>query len=277
MTPPPTVEILAIGNELLRGEILDTNTQWLCRLVTARGGRVGRVTLLADVETEIAAAVSAAIERGVAVLFTSGGLGPTDDDLTLAAVARGAGVELVLNEQARAMVRASYDDFHARGIIAEPGLNPFREKMARLPAGAEPLLNPVGTAPGVLLHAGGTAIISLPGVPPELEAIVSRTLAPFLDRTFGSGASASRLLTVRCNDESIMAPALTGVVARHPRVYIKSLARALGEVPELDILLLATGGDPQELQSLVDAACVDLCQGLDALSIPHRPKAAPTP
>ncbi len=137
--------------------------------------------------------------------------------------------------------------------------------------------NPVGTAPGVLLHAGGTAIISLPGVPPELETIVSRTLAPFLDRTFGSGASASRLLTVRCNDESIMAPALTGVVARHPRVYIKSLARALGEVPELDILLLATGGDPQELQSLVDAACADLCQGLDALSIPHRPKAAPTP
>ena len=53
MTPPPTVEILAIGNELLRGEILDTNTQWLCRLVTARGGRVGRVTLLADVEAEI--------------------------------------------------------------------------------------------------------------------------------------------------------------------------------------------------------------------------------
>lgn len=65
MTPPPTVEILAIGNELLRGEILDTNTQWLCRLVTARGGRVGRVTLLADVEAEIADAVRAAIERGV--------------------------------------------------------------------------------------------------------------------------------------------------------------------------------------------------------------------
>ena len=212
--------------------------------------------------TMIAAAVRSAILRGVAVLFTPGGLGPTDDDLTLAAVARGAGVEVVLNEQARAMVRASYDDFHARGIIAEPGLNPFREKMARLPAGAEPLVNPVGTAPGVFLRAGGTAIISLPGVPPELEAIVSRTLAPFLDRTFGSGASASRLLTVRCNDESIMAPALTGVVARHPRVYIKSLARALGEVPELDILLLATGGDPHELQSLVDAACVDLCQGL---------------
>ena len=194
MTPPPTVEILAIGNELLRGEILDTNTQWLCRLVTARGGRVGRVTLLPDVEAEIAAAVRAAIERRVAVLFTSGGLGPTDDDLTLAAVARGAGVALVLNEQARTMVRASYNDFHARGIIFEPGLNPFREKMARLPAGAEPLDNPVGTAPGVLLRAGVTAIISLPGVPPELEAIVSQTLAPFLDRTFGSGASASRML-----------------------------------------------------------------------------------
>ncbi len=164
-------------------------------------------------------------------------------------------MDVVLNEQAREMVRASYDDFHARGIIAEAGLNPSR----RWPtAGAEPLLNPVGTAPGVLLRAGATAIISLPGVPPELEAIVSQTLAPFLDRTFGSGASAFAPAHCALQRRVDHGPGSTGVKARHPRVYIKSLARALGEVPELDILLLATGGDPQELQSLVDAACADL-------------------
>lgn len=273
MTLPTTVEILSIGNELLRGEILDTNTQWLCGLVTGRGGRVGRVTLLPDVEDEIAEAVRSAIDRGVDVLITSGGLGPTDDDLTLAAVARGVGVDLVLTPLARDMVRASYDDFHARGIIAAGGLNPFREKMAHLPAGAEPLVNPVGTAPGVLLQVGNTVIISLPGVPPELKAIVSQTLAGFLDRTFGRGSSASRLLTVRCNDESIMAPALTGAVARHPHVYIKSLARALGEVPELDILLLATGDDLQGLQREVDEARADLEQGLTALGLVYRDKA----
>jgi Predicted nucleotide-utilizing enzyme related to molybdopterin-biosynthesis enzyme MoeA len=133
MTGPIAVEILAVGNELLRGEILDTNSHWICRLVNSRGGRVVRVTMLPDIEAEIVAAVRSAIDREVAVVFTSGGLGPTDDDLTLEAVAKGAGVELALDATAREMVRQRYDDLHAQGVLAEGGLNPFREKMAWLP------------------------------------------------------------------------------------------------------------------------------------------------
>jgi molybdenum cofactor synthesis domain-containing protein len=272
MMEPATVEILAIGNELLRGEILDTNSHWICRLVNSRGGGVGRVTLLPDIKAEIVEAVRSAIERGVDVVFTSGGLGPTDDDLTLAAVAQGAGVPLALDQEAREMVRQRYDEFHAQGVLAEGGLNPFREKMAWLPVGAEPLHNPVGTAPGVLLRAGGTVIISLPGVPPELEGIITRSLADFLDQMFGSGGSFARTLTVRCNDESIMVPALSRVVERYPQVYIKSLARALGEVPELDILFTITGGTVQERQLLVDHAVAELQQGLSELGIVHWEK-----
>ena len=272
MSHQVTVEILAIGNELLRGEILDTNTHWICQLVNSRGGRVVRVTMLPDSEEEIAQAVRSAIERGVEVVFTSGGLGPTDDDLSLAAVARGAGLGLALDGRAREMVRQRYDDFHARGVIAEGGLNPFREKMAWLPVGAEPLHNPVGTAPGVMLGVGPTVIISLPGVPPELKGIISETLKPFLDQRFGSNGSFARTITVRCNDESIMAPALSHVVAHSPRVYIKSLARALGEVPELDILFTATGGLADEREHWVNDAVTNLQQGLDALGIEHWEK-----
>jgi hypothetical protein len=77
---------------------------------------------------------------------------------------------------------------------------------------------------------------------------------------------------VRCNDESIMAPALSRVVAHFPQVYIKSLARALGEVPELDILFIATGGSADEREQWVNAAVIDLEQGLDALGIKHWQK-----
>ncbi|WP_448874463.1 competence/damage-inducible protein A [Desulfobulbus propionicus] len=272
MSQQVKVEILAIGNELLRGEILDTNTHWICQLVNSRGGRVVRVTMLPDSEDEIAQAIRAAIERGVDVVFTSGGLGPTEDDLSLAAVAKGAGVALALDTRAREMVRRRYDDFCAQGVIAEGGLNPFREKMAWLPVGGEPLDNPVGTAPGVMLRIGPTVIISLPGVPPELKGIINDTLKTFLDQRFGSGGSFARTITVRCNDESIMAPALSRVVAHFPQVYIKSLARALGEVPELDILFIATGGSADEREQWVNAAVIDLEQGLDALAIKHWQK-----
>ena len=267
-----TVEILAIGNELLRGEIQDTNTTWICRLVNSRGGQVVRATMLPDIEDEIAAAVGAAVSRGVDILFTSGGLGPTEDDLTLAAVAKGTGVELALDATARDMVRQRYDDFHAQGVLAQGGLNPFREKMAWLPAGAMPLHNPVGTAPGVMLRAGKTTIISLPGVPPELEGIITQSLAAFIGQTFGSGSSSSRTLTVHCNDESIMVPALRQVTARHPQVYIKSLARVLGDVPELDILFTTTNAEAELAQAQVSAAYAELQERLSALGIRHWAK-----
>ena len=266
------VELLVVGNELLRGEVQDTNTRWICRLINSRGGRVTRATMLPDTVEEIEGAVRSAIERGVDLVFVSGGLGPTDDDLTLAAVAKGADVELALDECARQMVRERYDDFHGQGVLAEGGLNPFREKMAWLPIGAQPLHNPVGTAPGVLLHVRHTTIICLPGVPSELEGIVTLSLAAFIDRIFGAGNSCTRVLTVRCNDESIMAPALSRVVACHPQVYIKSLARVLGGIPELDILMTASGEGEAEPEALVAAAVADLRQGLTALVLVHWEK-----
>lgn len=272
MSKPVTVEILVVGNEILIGDIQDTNTNWICKLINGRAGYVARATMLRDIPEEIAAAVRSAVEREVDVLFTSGGLGPTADNLTVAAVAEGAGVELRLDERARRMVKESYDDFFARGIMAEGGLNPAREKMAWLPVGAEPLRNPVGTAPGVLFRAGKTAIICLPGVPSELKGIITTSLQSFLDETLGGGGSLTRAITVRCNDESVMEPVLSRVAPEHPRVYIKSLARTLGETPELDISLTVTGGDPGEREQLLDEACRDLREGLTGIGIENWDK-----
>lgn len=270
MTGPVTVELFIIGNELLIGEIQDTNTHWLCHELHRIGGMVTRVTLLRDELDVIAAELQRALQRGPRVIITSGGLGPTVDDLTLMAVAVGTGCRLRMDETALVMIRQRYDELTARGILTEGGLNPAREKMAVLPAGSVPLHNPVGTAPAVLLNVGGTSIISLPGVPSELKGIFSGSLQPFLRETFRGGSSALCTLSVATNDESIMEPVLTRVANNHPGIYIKSLARTLGESREIGITLTCVGDDPAELNSLLTAARKELEQGLDDLGIGHR-------
>lgn len=272
MSKPVSVEIFIIGNEILIGDIQDTNTHWLCKEINGIGGRVARAVVLRDEEQVIAAELKNALARGVDVIITSGGLGPTADDLTLAAVARGAGVPLLLHEQALRMIRERYDELTAQGVLTQGGLNPAREKMAWLPEGAVPVHNPVGTAPGVLLRAGQTHIISLPGVPSELKGIFSSSLQPFLLETFHGGSSVHRTITVTSNDESIMEPVLSRIVKNHPGIYIKSLARTLGEAREIDIVLTAIGQDEEIITAQLQAAMHDLQAGLSALGIGHREK-----
>lgn len=273
MTYSAIAEILVIGNEILIGDIQDTNTSWLCGLINSKGGHVARGTMLRDNVDEIAAEVGRALERGADVIFTSGGLGPTADDLTLAAVAKGLGLPLELHPEALRMVRDQYDNFHARGIMAQGGLNPGREKMAWLPKGGVPLFNPGGTAPGVLVRKGRTSVISLPGVPSELKGIIEASLREFMRETFGDGGSLGTALRVLCNDESILEPVLGRVVPRHPGVYIKSLASTVGMTPELDITLTVTGGTASERTALLKAAVEELSRGLTEEGIGFRERA----
>lgn len=264
------VELFIIGNEILIGDVQDTNTHWLCREINRLGGYVARATLVRDSIEVIAAELRAALERGADVIITSGGLGPTSDDLTLSAVARGAGLELRLHELALRMVRERYDELASEGILARGGLNQPREKMAWLPQGAVPLHNPTGTAPGVLLRHGRTDIICLPGVPSELKSIFETSLQPFLGTTFRSGLSLHRTLVVQCNDESLMEPVLSRVSGDHPAVYVKSLATAIDGNGEISISLTITGQEKNLISSLLQSALNDLQDGLTALGIGHR-------
>jgi nicotinamide-nucleotide amidase len=272
MAEPVTVEIFIIGNEILNGEIQDTNTHWLCKEISGLGGHVVRGTVLRDDLDVVAAELRAALDRGTRVIFTSGGLGPTADDLTLAAVAKCVGKELRLHEKAQQMIKDSYDALFDKGILAQGGLTPAREKMAWLPQGAIPLYNTVGTAPCSLLHAGQSSIISLPGIPKELKGIFNSSLQPFLQESFRGGISAMHTITVCCNDESVLEPVLSRVVPAHPGVYIKSLATMPGETPELDITLTAVGSDQAALDSLIGSALQDLKEGFGSLGFVCRDK-----
>ena len=99
-----TVDIVAVGNELLLGDVLDTNTHWLCKRITGLGGRVRRAVMIEDDVEVIAAEIRGALARGADVVFTTGGLGPTADDMTLTAVAQALDAPLELNEEALSLV-----------------------------------------------------------------------------------------------------------------------------------------------------------------------------
>lgn len=265
------VEIIIIGNEILTGDILDTNTNWLCSLVHGRGGVVTRVTVVPDVLEVVADAIREAVSRRVDILFTSGGLGPTSDDLTLQAVAKGTDREVALHEKALLQVKQQYDHFFEQGIMSQGGLNPARQKMACLPLGGEPLLNPVGTAPGVYLQAEQTAIISVPGVPSEMKGIIEQSLQQFLDQIFGEGEAMSRCVAVTCNDESLLEPVLNRIVEKYPEIYTKSLATTIGENPEMDIIMTISGIGEKKI--LLDKAFDELCDGISGLGFSITKKA----
>ncbi len=266
-----TVEIIAIGNELLLGDTLDTNTQWLCRTFTGLGGRVERAVLVRDDRPAIVREIRGALERQVHLLVTSGGLGPTDDDLTLDAIAQALDRPLILDERALVLVRATYERLAAAGYVADARLTESRLKMARIPQGAEPVENPVGAAPGVLLRLERTMLVSLPGVPAELKAIVTGPLRPVLQELFGAGVFRERELIALCRDETVLAPILREVSRRHPDIYIKSRAREFGADVRFRITLSLSGRDPALVEARLEEATRDL---RDALARAHIETAA---
>jgi nicotinamide-nucleotide amidase len=261
---PTAVEIVAAGNEVLLGDVLDTNTNWLCRQITALGGQVRRTVIIRDDVPTIAAEIGAAVARRPALLFTVGGLGPTNDDMTLAGVAAGVGRPLELHPEAERMVAAKYAEFAARGFVPFAEMNEARRKMAILPRGARPLVNPIGGAPGVLLEIGSTTIVSLPGVPEELYAIVEESMSDVLERIFAGARYAQRVLVVGLQDESAIADVLAAAEIAHPLVYIKSRAVVMGPERMLHITLSARGADAAAVEALLTASEREIGDGVGA-------------
>src|SRR6516225_2143113 len=155
-------EIISIGSELTSGQNLDTNSQWLSRRLAEIGIAVGWHTTVADDLEANLEAFRIAAGRAALVLAT-GGLGPTQDDLTREALARAAGVELVFDQ---ASFNAIEEMFRRRGRAM-----PERNRVQALfPAGAEPIPNDRGTAPGIWMRVGNAHVAAMPGVPSEMVA-----------------------------------------------------------------------------------------------------------
>ncbi len=171
-------ELLPIGNELLSGRIVDTNSSYMARALAGIGIRVRWVTMVGDEEAEIFSALQRAWNRADVVIAT-GGLGPTDDDITRHAIAKVFGVPLELRQELLEPLRA----FFAR--INRP-FSKTNEIQAWMPCGAKVIANPAGTAPGICMERDGKVFFSLPGVPREMKVMMQETVLPAL-RTIGKG------------------------------------------------------------------------------------------
>lgn len=270
------VEIIAVGNELLLGDVLDTNSHWLCRQFTGLGGQVRRVVQVRDDPDTIARELREAVERQTEVIVTTGGLGPTDDDRTLAAVALALDRSLREHKGALAIVERRYRELAEQGYVGSARLTPARRKMAHLPEGAEALFNPVGTAPGVVLRYRESLLICLPGVPEELRGIFGGPLSQLLDEVFGACFYTEWAVTTICDDEATLAPMLGIVTAAHPNVYIKSRATPFGARVRLRITLSLAGTHRTQVEAHLKVALDDLRKGLDAIGIPVESVERPT-
>lgn len=222
------VGILVVGNEILDGIVLDTNSKWIINQLKALNLYVKEKATVRDEVPEIAKALRRLVADGCNLIFTTGGLGPTHDDKSLSGVAGAFGLPLELNEEALSIVTRQYSDLHERGVIETAEMTDARRKMAVLPRGARPLDNRIGGAPGVLLDIEGAQIVCLPGVPGELMWIFDNQVLTLLKQRV-EGAFSEKIIYLPLRDESTLAPIIDEVMRDTPYVYIKSMVKPYGE------------------------------------------------
>jgi nicotinamide-nucleotide amidase len=254
------MEIVSIGNELLIGKTLNTNAHWMAKRATSLGILVKRITIVGDDVDEIADAIREALRRKPRFIVTTGGLGPTFDDKTLEGIAKAINSKLEVNEKALKMVREKYEAYAEAGRIEKVELTPYRVKMATLPKEAEPLPNPVGTAPGVMMKAEETFLIALPGVPPEMEAIFGESVAPLLKREAGEAVFFETSIYADNIMESTLAPLIDQTMHDNPYVYIKSHPKGEEKKPHIEIHFSTTAKDSKTAKDRLGKSIIQLSE-----------------
>jgi len=232
--------MLAVGKELLIGRTMNSNAYWVGKRLARMGTMLREITTVDDDLDEIASSFRATVDRKPDFLIVVGGLGPTPDDMTLRGVANGMGLALRRNEQALALIREHY----AKRGLEQIELTPARLKMARLPAGANAVVNEVGTAPGVRLVKGRTTVYCLPGVPVEMRGIFRRTVEPEIRKRLGNLYRKYVTMKLEGVLESALAPVIAKEMKKHPGAYIKSHPRGIKEgVSRIELDIAVVGED----------------------------------
>ena len=198
-----TAAVLVIGDEILSGRTQDVNVATIARFLAQYGIDMGEARFVPDIEAEIVAAVNV-LRRRYTYVFTTGGIGPTHDDITADAIGAAFGVSLEHHPEAMALLSARY---------SKGEFNERRQRMARMPVGASPIKNPVSTAPGFQIEN----VFVMAGVPKIMQAMLE-DIGPRLQR---GTPVISRSLTVRLPEGKI-AQALAEIQAGHPAVSIGS-------------------------------------------------------
>jgi len=241
--PDHAAAIVAIGSELLSPLRSDTNSLWLTDRLESVGIRVVRKSIVGDDVDAIGAELQAAAS-GAPLIFTTGGLGPTADDVTVAAISKWLGVGLRRDAAFVAKIRAR---FEARGLRM-PAVN---EKQADFIVGARVLENPRGTAPGFWASGRGVEIVVLPGVPSEMKEIMTDSVLPELAAQARGEIVARRVLRIGGTGESAVEELVAPVYRKWAEHPVTILA-APGEV-QLHLAVRAAPGRADEILAAMES------------------------
>jgi molybdenum cofactor synthesis domain-containing protein len=252
------MEIICTGNELLIGKTLNTNAQWIAKQATTLGITIKRITVIADNVNEIANATRETLKRKPHFAITTGGLGPTFDDKTLEGTAKALNRKLTVNQKALKMVKEKYEKYAREKGTETAELTPPRIKMATLPEKAEPIPNPVGTAPAVRIDLEETTLIALPGVPSEMEAIFHETVEPLLKQASGKNVFYEKSIYADDIMESSLAPLIDKVMRDNPSVYVKSHPKGRENRPHMEIHVSITAGEAEKAEEKLQKAIMQL-------------------
>jgi nicotinamide-nucleotide amidase len=236
-----TAEILAIGDELLYGQTIDTNSHWLSVELDKISIKVIRRTTIGDVEDEIINAFAEAENRADIILIT-GGLGPTSDDLTKPCLAKYFDCGMEMNEEALAAVT---EFFKSRGRE----LTELNRLQALLPTACIKITNPIGTAPGMWFDKGDKTFMAMPGVPHEMKRMITEQVIPRLLKKYQMPVIHHKIIRTIGIGESFLAEKIESWEKTLPTHIKLAYLPSLGEVK---IRLTCTGNSLEKLQAEAD-------------------------
>lgn len=234
----PKFEVISIGDELLYGQTLNTNAHWIGNELDKIGARISRMLTIGDKEDELLKAFEEAEKRADVVLIT-GGLGPTDDDLTKPCLAKYFDCELKLNENALEEIEALF-----KKVGRE--LNGLNKRQAELPICCEKISNTRGTAPGMWFQRNGKVFISMPGVPGEMKKMMLDYVIPRLKKEFETDIIVHKMIKTIGIAESTLAKKISPWAKKLPEHIKLAYLPNLGQVK---LRLTATGNNREELNN----------------------------
>jgi len=231
-------ELLTIGDEILYGQIVDTNSQWMSVELDKLGIKVIRKTTVGDIEQDILTAFAEAENRADIILIT-GGLGPTSDDLTKPVLAKYFNCGLEINAEALAEVT---EFFNSRGRE----LTEINKQQAALPTACEKITNAMGTAPGMWFNKGDKVFMSMPGVPHEMKRMMTEHVLPRLNKKFELPVIHHKIIRTIGLGESFLAEKIADWEKALPMHIKLAYLPSLGEVK---LRLTAFGNSLSQLQT----------------------------
>lgn len=240
--------IITIGDELLIGQVVDTNSAWMAQELNKAGIWMKRKIAVGDVREEIIKALDEEAKSADIILIT-GGLGPTADDITKPVLCDYFGGKLVVNEQALSHITHIFEH-----ILKKP-VTEVNRKQAEVPDVCTMIFNPVGTAPGMWFEKDGKIFVSMPGVPIEMKAIMSKGILPQLKKRFALPVILHQTVLVAGVGESALAEHISEWERDLPP-YIK-----LAYLPNFGLVRLrmtATGNDKQQLEEELERRLASL-------------------